>query len=133
LTDLQHAIEAIGVAIEVVAVVIIVVGLAYALVQCGFAFTRPNLRGSAYRTLRALSARILLLGLELLVAADIVRTVALDPTLESVSVLGLLVVIRTFLSWSLVVEIEGRWPWQADNREPADARPRTDADAAGLG
>jgi hypothetical protein len=45
--------------------------------------------------------------------ADIVRTVALEPTLESVAVLGLLVVIRTFLSWSLIVEIEGRWPWQA--------------------
>jgi uncharacterized membrane protein len=47
------------------------------------------------------------------VAADIVRTVALEPSLESVAVLGLLVVIRTFLSWSLIVEIEGRWPWQA--------------------
>ena len=62
--------------------------------------------------MRNLSARILLLGLELLVAADIVRTVALEPSLESVAVLGLLVVIRTFLSWSLIVEIEGRWPWQ---------------------
>lgn len=56
--------------------------------------------------------RALLLGLEILVAADVVRTVALDATLQSVAVLGLLVVIRTFLSWSLVVEMEGRWPWQ---------------------
>jgi uncharacterized membrane protein len=47
-----------------------------------------------------------------LVAADIVRTVALEATLESVAVLGLLVLIRTFLSWALVVEVEGRWPWQ---------------------
>ena len=54
----------------------------------------------------------LLLGLEILVAADIVRTVALEATIQSVSVLGLLVLIRTFLSWALVVEIEGRWPWQ---------------------
>jgi uncharacterized membrane protein len=51
------------------------------------------------------------------VAADIVRTVALTPSLESVAILGLLVVIRTFLSWSLVVEIEGRWPWQAERGE----------------
>jgi uncharacterized membrane protein len=51
--------------------------------------------------------------LEFLVAADVVRTVALEPTLTNVAVLGLLVVIRTFLSWSLTVEIEGRWPWQA--------------------
>jgi uncharacterized membrane protein len=55
----------------------------------------------------------MLLGLEILVAADIVRTVALDETLESVLMLGLLVVIRTFLSWALEVEISGRWPWQS--------------------
>jgi uncharacterized membrane protein len=54
----------------------------------------------------------LLLGLELLVAADIIRTVALDQTLERVAGLGLLVLVRTFLSWALVVEMEGRWPWQ---------------------
>jgi len=57
-------------------------------------------------------AKALLLGLEILVAADIILTVALEATLESVLILGLLVVIRTFLSWSLVVEIERRWPWQ---------------------
>jgi uncharacterized membrane protein len=120
MTDLQHAIEIIGVAIELCAVAIIVLGLGYALVQCGLAFTKPERRDSAYRRLRNLSARILLLGLELLVAADIVRTVALEPSLESVAVLGLLVLIRTFLSWSLVVEIEGRWPWQATPRVPGN-------------
>ena len=52
------------------------------------------------------------MSLEVLVAADIIRTVALDATLQAVSVLGLLVLIRTFLSWALVVEIEGRWPWR---------------------
>ena len=111
--NVQQVIETIGVAIEVVAVAIIVVGLGYALIQSGVAFTRRDGRESAYRRLRTLNARVLLLGLELLVAADIVRTVALEPSLDSVAVLGLLVVIRTFLSWSLVVEIEGRWPWQA--------------------
>jgi uncharacterized membrane protein len=55
-----------------------------------------------------------LLGLEILVAADIIRTVALEATLQSVVVLGLLVLVRTFLSWALVVEIEGRWPWQPE-------------------
>ena len=52
------------------------------------------------------------LSREMLVAADVVRTVALEPTLSNVAALGLLVVIRTFLSWSLVIEIEHRWPWQ---------------------
>ena len=50
-------------------------------------------------------------------AADIIRTVALDPTLQSVAVLGLLVLIRTFLSWALVVEIEGAWPWQTQSEK----------------
>ena len=120
--DAHATIEAIGVAIEIVAVGIIVIGLGYALVRYGLAFTRDNLRGTAYRDLRTTSARILLLGLELLVAADIVRTVALEPTVENVAVLGLLVLIRTFLSWSLVVEIEGRWPWQASAPRTADER-----------
>jgi uncharacterized membrane protein len=67
----------------------------------------------AYENYKHQLGKTLLLGLEFLVAADVVRTVALEPTLTNVAVLGLLVVIRTFLSWSLTVEIEGRWPWQA--------------------
>ena len=113
MSDMQRIIGTTGLAIELVAVGIIVVGLGYALIQLGIAFRKPKLLGSAYRRLRTLTARVPVLALELLVAADIVRTVALQPSLESVVVLGLLVVIRTFLSWSLVVEIEGRWPWQA--------------------
>ncbi len=65
-----------------------------------------------YHQLKVSLGKALLLGLEVLVAADIVRTVALEATLESILVLGLLVLIRTFLSWALVVEIEGRWPWR---------------------
>ena len=68
--------------------------------------------GERYRQLGLRLGRTLLLGLEILVAADIVRTVALEATLESVVVLALLVLVRTFLSWALEVEIEGRWPWQ---------------------
>ena len=57
-------------------------------------------------------SRGLLIGLDLLIAADIIRTVTLEPTLENVAALGLLVIVRTFLSWSLQLEAEGRWPWQ---------------------
>jgi uncharacterized membrane protein len=60
--------------------------------------------------------RSILVGLELLVAADIIRTVAIEPTLRSVAVLGAIVLIRTFLSFSLEVEIDGRWPWQSARR-----------------
>ena len=65
-----------------------------------------------YRPYRQFLGRSILLGLELLVAADIIRTVAVTPTLESVTVLAVIVLIRTFLSFSLELEITGRWPWQ---------------------
>jgi uncharacterized membrane protein len=68
---------------------------------------------AAYEEYRRRLGRALLLGLEILVAADIVRTVALDNTLRSIVSLGILVLIRTFLSWSLMLEVEGRWPWQS--------------------
>jgi uncharacterized membrane protein len=70
----------------------------------------PGLSG--YEQYKVRLGRALLLGLEILVAADIVRTVALEPSLTNVGILALLVLIRTFLSWSLVVEIEHRWPWR---------------------
>ena len=70
-----------------------------------------------YRSFRTRVGRFLLLGLEILVAADIIKTVALEPSFTNVGVLALLVLIRTFLSWTLVLEIEGRWPWQADSPE----------------
>jgi uncharacterized membrane protein len=66
----------------------------------------------AYRIVRTVFGRSILLGLEFLVAADIIRTVAVQPSVTNVAVLGLIVLIRTFLSFSLEVEIDGRWPWQ---------------------
>ena len=69
--------------------------------------------GAAYKALRSNLGRSILLGLELLVAADIINTVAIEPTLQSLAILAGIVLIRTFLSFSLEVEIEGRWPWQA--------------------
>ena len=68
----------------------------------------------AYGTFKRQIARGLLLGLDLLIAADIIRTVTLEPTIENVTALGLLVVVRTSLAWSLVLETESRWPWQRE-------------------
>ena len=77
-----------------------------------------------YRKLRQNLGSAILLGLELLVAADIIRTVAEDPSLGQVLVLGLIVLIRTFLSFTLEVELEGRWPWQdATTSGPRAAEP----------
>jgi uncharacterized membrane protein len=77
-------------------------------------FRRVDERRQAYRQLRRGLGRAIQVGLELLVAADIIRTVAIDPTFQNIGVLGLIVVVRTFLSWSLEVEINGRWPWQGE-------------------
>ena len=110
-------IEYAALAIEILAVLIIVGAIFYAMGHYLFqAAIRPD-REEQYRELKVRLGRALLLGLEILVAADIVRTVALEATLQSVAVLGLLVLIRTFLSWALVVEIEGRWPWQPERKE----------------
>lgn len=108
--DLVHAAV---LAMEVVAVLIIVVGLAIGLVRFAVDIVREAGRADSYHRFKVWMGRALLLGLEILVAADVVNTVALEPNLNNVLALGLLVVIRTFLGWSLVVEIEGRWPWQA--------------------
>ena len=67
----------------------------------------------AYKAFRIQIVRSLILGLEVLVAGDVIRTVAISPTLMSVGVLGAIVLIRCFLSWSLTLEIDGRWPWQS--------------------
>ncbi len=72
----------------------------------------PRSERHAYSELRQNLGRTILLGLELLVTADIIRSIAIQTSLQSVAALGLLVVIRTFLSWSLEVEIEGQWPWK---------------------
>jgi uncharacterized membrane protein len=115
-------IELAALGLEALAVVLIVAGITIASLHYLYPrITRPEGR-RYYREYKARIGKILLLGLEILVAADIVKTVALESTLQSVAILGLLVLIRTFLSWSLVVEIEGRWPWQpwSDIDTPAE-------------
>lgn len=72
----------------------------------------------AYRKLRQGLGRAILVGLELFIAADIIRTVTIEPTFQSIGVLGLIVLVRTFLSWSLEVEINGEWPWRRARTAP---------------
>lgn len=112
--SILHWIEIGALAIEVIAVVIIVGAVFYGTFRyLQHVFVARKLVDESYVLYRKILAKALMLGLEILVAADIVRTVALEPSLESYVGLGLLVLIRTFLSWSLEVESEGRWPWQS--------------------
>jgi uncharacterized membrane protein len=105
--------EAIGSCIDGAGVGVMVIGVVAATI---WFFVRLRSLGivEAYTRYRRAVGRAILLGLELLVAGDIIRTVAVSPTLTSVAVLGVIVVIRTFLSMSLQLELEGRWPWQRD-------------------
>src|SRR6516162_4414284 len=109
---IRSIIEWAALTIEVLGASVIVAGVLRVAIKHGtvrylFQLDKPG----AYESYKHQMGRSLLLGLEFLVAGDVVRTVALEPTLNNVTVLGLLVLIRTFLSWSLAVEIEGRWPW----------------------
>ena len=106
----------IALAAEVVGVAAIVLGAVVALAVCIVRLAIGRDRSEVYHEFRSTLARGILLGLEFLVAADIIGTVAIEPTLENLYVLGLIVLIRTFLSFSLEVEIEGRWPWQGKSR-----------------
>ena len=112
-------IEVASLGIEVLAVAIIIMAIVVATVRFAY-HSMVRAPGNLFRSYKISLGRALLLGLEVLVAADVVRTVALDATLQAVLTLGLLVLIRTFLSWALIVEIEGRWPWQTKREGSLD-------------
>jgi uncharacterized membrane protein len=99
-------------AIEVIGIGAIVVGAGAAIAAFLYRTARDGSTEAEYHRFRAALGRSILLGLEFLVAADIINTVAIDPTLESVAVLAAVVAVRTFLSFALEVEIDGKWPWR---------------------
>jgi len=117
--------EIVGTVIDAAGVLIVVLGALLA----SYRFLRGQ-RGeaeSAYRYFRQNMGRAILLSLEFLVAGDIIRTVVVAPTLENVVILGLIVVIRTFLSFALELEVEGRFPWQ----RPLETDPLAELGAMG--
>lgn len=114
--DFQEMIQVAGEYMDVAGVAVMVIGALVSVPMALRGFQPRRLPAGAepmsvYRSYRQLLGRSILLGLELLVAADIIRTVAVTPTFESVGVLAIIVLIRTFLSFSLELEITGRWPW----------------------
>ena len=113
----SHWLRILGVGIEVFGALVIVLGLGWS--TC--LFLRRQMAEQHYETYKIRIGRSLLLGLEVVVAADIVKTIAVAPTLMSLAVLAGLVLIRTFLSWTLVLEIEGRWPWKRNSDGSVEA------------
>jgi uncharacterized membrane protein len=121
--NVREWVEFVFIGIEILAVVIMMFFIIVGTVNWIIQSMKNTLE--AYKRYRVVLGRTLLVGLELLVAADIIRTVALDATPLSLGLLGGLVVVRTFLGWSIVVELEGRWPWQKEK----ESGPATESDA----
>jgi uncharacterized membrane protein len=104
--DIARGFEAVGVAV-------LVIGFLLGFARAAMAYVAHTARPAIYQDLRSFVGRTILLSLEILIAADLIRTVAVDPSVENVGVLALIVLIRTVLSFTLDVEIEGRLPWRA--------------------
>jgi len=115
--EIREFVELAGNGAEIGGVVLIIGGLVLATAR--YVLPTASRDAPRYQRYRQDLGRAILLGLEVLVAADIVRTVAFTPTMDSVIVLAMIVAIRTFLSWSLALELEGRWPWQRAAERPA--------------
>lgn len=111
--DFQELVNRIGEAMELLGIGVLVVGIGLSLLRFGVALVSRH--DDAYVRARQAIGRSILLGLEILVAGDIIRTVAVSPTFTTVGVLAAIVAIRTFLSFTLEMEISGSWPWQTDD------------------
>jgi uncharacterized membrane protein len=108
--------------LEIAAVAVIVGGAVIATIRCGLIKVMLNLdKPGLVSPYKRQLVGSLLLGLDLLVASDVIKTAALEFSLYNVATLGLLVIVRIALTWSLVVEAEGRWPWQAPSETDEDA------------
>jgi uncharacterized membrane protein len=109
---IDQSMKWVAVGIEAIAIGIIVVGAITTTIVFLVRISRKGALDECYRRFRSDFGKGILLGLEFLIASDIVGTVAIGPTYNDLGILALLVVIRTFLSFSLELEITGRWPWQ---------------------
>ena len=116
-TGLASGMESISKVFEIAGVIVIMVGFVLALVRAGVQLFGRHDASGAYDLIRSIFGKSVLLGLEVLVAADLIRTIAVNPSLDNLYVLLLLVIIRTFLSWALEVELDGAWPWRKKELE----------------
>ena len=126
--DFDEVVSDVVTVIEAVGVIVLVLGALLAFASSGRALVHRSAaaRGSAYDELRRSLARVILLGLEILILADIIRTIVVDQTVQSVLVLGVIVIVRIVLSWSLQVEIDGTWPWARWRTEQTTGAPVED-------
>ena len=108
--SLKTIVEMLSKILEAAGVIIIVLGILFFLIKFIISFLKK--KPDIFKSLKMGLGKSILIGLEVLIAADIIHTVIIDPTLNQVFALGIIVLIRTFLSLSLQVELDGRFPWQ---------------------
>jgi uncharacterized membrane protein len=116
--DFKELISVVGYGIETIGVLVIIAGSAVSSFRF-LANYRKEPEGFAYRIYRRQLGRSIILGLEFLIAGDIIRTVVVADTLTNIAILGLIILIRTFLSFTLHLEVEGHWPWDEQNNDEA--------------
>jgi len=114
--EFKELISIAGYGIETIGVFVIVAGFAVSSLNFLSKF-RKKTEGTAYRTYRRQLGRSIILGLEFLIAGDIIRTVVVADTLMNVLILGLIILIRTFLGFTLHLEVEGQWPWEQEKAD----------------
>ncbi len=117
--QILHYLELSGTAISLFAVAVIIVGFALATARYAFKFGDVDLDQN-FQQFKIQLGRALMLGLELIVLADVIETITVKPTFRLLGILGFLVAVRTVVSWTLTLEIEGHWPWQ----KPTEEKPR---------
>ena len=109
--ELLHHLERAARVISLVGVIVIVAGFLVAAYQYAAHFGRIGAAAN-FESFKVGLGGALLLGLEILVVADVIETITIDQTFASLAVLGALVILRTMVSWTLTLEVEGCWPWQ---------------------
>ena len=112
-SSISESIHTVGEAFGMFGVAIMVIGISVATILFITEIFKKNGFQASIHEYKIRIGRAMLLSLEVLIAADIVETVALSPTVENMAALGVIVIVRTFLSWALTLEIEGHWPWQS--------------------
>lgn len=110
--SIEHYIEYVAKGIEIIGIIVIALGTLMAIAN--YLFHLRKREDKYYKAMRQQLGKAILLGLEILVAADIIATVVTEPTMDRVLTLAIVVLIRTFLSLSIQVEVEGRFPWQSE-------------------
>ena len=120
-TTFREIMDLTGLVLDAGGVLVVVAGVLVSVVR--FIAGRAASFADSYRALRTEVGRAILLGLEFLIAGDIINSVVVDPTVTNIATLGMIVLIRTFLSMTLQLEVEGRWPWQRVEANPSVSKP----------